>query len=99
MWTNIAPRASEAVRIFVAMAAAAREEGKPDEWVLVRVGGASQVVLAVVCGVVVASVYAGQPVQGPMGCDLDVPVDSLGWFVATGGSDEGRCRGLTRCFT
>ncbi|GGV10949.1 MFS transporter [Actinomadura cremea] len=37
-----------------------------------------------VCGVAVASVYAGQPVLGPMGRDLDVPVDSLGWFVATG---------------
>ncbi|MBE1532493.1 MFS transporter [Actinomadura algeriensis] len=44
----------------------------------------TRLLLAVVCGVAVASVYAGQPVLGPMGRDLDVPVDSLGWFVATG---------------
>ncbi|GAA4930282.1 MFS transporter [Nonomuraea thailandensis] len=37
-----------------------------------------------VCGVAVASVYAGQPVLGAMGRDLGVPVDALGWFVATG---------------
>jgi predicted MFS family arabinose efflux permease len=40
--------------------------------------------LAVVCGIAVASVYAGQPVLAPMGRDLGVPVDSLGWFVAAG---------------
>ncbi|MEU6716816.1 MFS transporter [Nonomuraea sp. NPDC046802] len=44
----------------------------------------TRLLLAVVCGVSVASVYAGQPVLGPMGGDLGVPVDSLGWFVATG---------------
>ncbi|MGI5225243.1 MFS transporter [Actinoallomurus sp. CA-142502] len=44
----------------------------------------TRLLLAVVCGVAVASVYAGQPVLGPMGRDLGVPVDSLGWFVATG---------------
>src|SRR3954465_13028257 len=44
----------------------------------------TRLLLAVVCGVAVASVYAGQPVLGPMGRGLGVPVDSLGWFVATG---------------
>ncbi|MEV5708174.1 MFS transporter [Actinoallomurus sp. NPDC052274] len=46
--------------------------------------GRMRLLLAVVCGVAVASVYAGQPVLGPMGRDLGVPVDSLGWFVAAG---------------
>ena len=44
----------------------------------------TRLLLAVVCGAAVASVYAGQPVLSPMGRDLGVPVDSLGWFVATG---------------
>ncbi|WP_243717766.1 MFS transporter [Actinomadura sp. KC345] len=44
----------------------------------------TRLLLAAVCGVAVASVYAGQPVLGPMGRDLGVPVDSLGWFVAVG---------------
>ncbi|MBO2453701.1 MFS transporter [Actinomadura barringtoniae] len=44
----------------------------------------TRLLLAVVCGVAVAGVYAGQPVLGPMGRDLGVPVDSLGWFVAAG---------------
>lgn len=44
----------------------------------------TRLLLAAVCGVAVASVYAGQPVLGAMGRDLDVPVDSLGWFVAAG---------------
>ncbi|OLT11250.1 transporter [Actinomadura sp. CNU-125] len=44
----------------------------------------TRALLAVVCGVAVASVYAAQPVLGPMGRDLDVPVDSLGGLVATG---------------
>lgn len=44
----------------------------------------TRLLLAAVCGVAVASVYAGQPVLGAMGSDLDVPVDSLGWFVAAG---------------
>jgi predicted MFS family arabinose efflux permease len=43
----------------------------------------TRLLLAVVCGVAVAGVYAGQPVLGPMGRDLGVPVDALGWFVAT----------------
>lgn len=46
--------------------------------------GRTRLLLAAVCGVAVASVYAGQPVLGAMGRDLDVPVDSLGWFVAAG---------------
>ncbi|GLY83458.1 MFS transporter [Actinoallomurus iriomotensis] len=50
----------------------------------VLVSWRTRLLLAVVCGVAVASVYAGQPVLGPMGRDLGVPVDSLGWFVATG---------------
>nr|BFE98458.1 MFS transporter [Streptoalloteichus tenebrarius] len=37
-----------------------------------------------VCGVAVASVYAGQPVLGPMGHDLGVGRDAVGWFVAVG---------------
>lgn len=46
--------------------------------------GRTRLLLAVVCGVAVASVYAGQPVLGPMGHDLGVPAGSLGWFVAAG---------------
>jgi predicted MFS family arabinose efflux permease len=44
----------------------------------------TRLLLAVVCGVAVASVYAGQPLLGPMGHDLGVPRDSVGWFVAVG---------------
>ncbi|MFD0691949.1 MFS transporter [Actinomadura fibrosa] len=44
----------------------------------------TRLLLAVVCGVAVASVYAGQPVLGPMGRDLGVGAGSLGWFVAAG---------------
>ncbi|MCO5968454.1 MFS transporter [Actinoallomurus soli] len=44
----------------------------------------TRLLLAVVCGVAVASVYAGQPVLAPMGRDLGVPADSVGGFVATG---------------
>lgn len=47
-----------------------------------RVGGRTRWLLAVVCGVSVAAVYAGQPVLGSMGRDLGVPADSVGWFVA-----------------
>lgn len=47
-------------------------------------GRGTRLLLAVVCGVAVASVYAGQPVLGPMGHDLGVPGDSVGWFVAAG---------------
>ncbi|MEU5288219.1 MFS transporter [Streptomyces sp. CA-278952] len=43
-----------------------------------------RVLLAVVCGVAVASVYAAQPVLEPMGRDLGVPTELTGWFVATG---------------
>ncbi|MFI5592211.1 MFS transporter [Amycolatopsis sp. NPDC051758] len=43
-----------------------------------------RVLLAVVCGVAVASIYAAQPVLGPMGHDLGVPADRTGWIVATG---------------
>ncbi|MFJ9890347.1 MFS transporter [Streptomyces sp. NPDC091287] len=44
----------------------------------------NRVLLAVVCGVAVASVYAAQPVLEPMGRDLGVPTQLTGWFVATG---------------
>ncbi|WP_242888726.1 MFS transporter [Actinomadura litoris] len=44
----------------------------------------TRLLLAVVCGVAVASVYAGQPVLAPMGRDLGVSVGSVGWFVAAG---------------
>lgn len=47
-------------------------------------GGGTRVLLAVVCGVAVAGVYAGQPVLVAMGRDLDVPRDAVGWFVAVG---------------
>jgi predicted MFS family arabinose efflux permease len=50
----------------------------------VAVWRGTKLLLAVVCGVAVASVYAGQPVLGPMGHDLGVPGDSVGWFVAAG---------------
>ncbi len=43
-----------------------------------------RVLLAVVCGVAVASIYAAQPVLGPMGGDLGLPAELAGWIVATG---------------
>ncbi|MGW4802008.1 MFS transporter [Nonomuraea sp. NPDC004297] len=46
--------------------------------------GRTRLLLAVVCGVAVASVYAGQPVLGPMGRDLGVPAGSFGLLVAAG---------------
>jgi len=48
------------------------------------VGRGSRLLLATVCGVAVAGVYAGQPVLGPMGDDLGVARGSAGWFVALG---------------
>lgn len=44
----------------------------------------TRMLLAVICGIAVASVYAGQPVLGPMGRDLGVPADAVGWFVGVG---------------
>ncbi|MFE6737317.1 MFS transporter [Streptomyces tubercidicus] len=43
-----------------------------------------RVLLAAVCGVAVAGVYAAQPVLEPMGRDLGVPAAHTGWIVATG---------------
>src|SRR5688572_15465470 len=43
-----------------------------------------RMLLAVVCGVAVASIYAAQPVLGPMGGDLGLPAELAGWIVATG---------------
>ncbi|MBT2386524.1 MFS transporter [Streptomyces sp. ISL-11] len=43
-----------------------------------------RLLLAVVCGVAVASIYAAQPVLAPMGRDLGVPAELTGWIVATG---------------
>ncbi|MFF2012795.1 MFS transporter [Streptomyces sp. NPDC058195] len=43
-----------------------------------------RLLLAMVCGVAVASVYAAQPVLEPMGRDLGVPAELTGWIVATG---------------
>ncbi|MFI9006839.1 MFS transporter [Actinosynnema sp. NPDC053489] len=47
-------------------------------------GRGTRLVLAVVCAVAVAGVYAGQPVLGPMGTDLGMARDSVGWLVAVG---------------
>ncbi|MGR6918960.1 MFS transporter [[Actinomadura] parvosata] len=44
----------------------------------------TRLLLAVVCGVAVACVYAGQPVLGPMGRELGVTTDALGRLVAAG---------------
>ncbi|MFI6284439.1 MFS transporter [Streptomyces sp. NPDC051018] len=43
-----------------------------------------RVLLAIVCGVAVASVYAAQPVLAPMGESLGVPAGRLGWIVSIG---------------
>ncbi|MBB5083999.1 MFS transporter [Nonomuraea endophytica] len=43
-----------------------------------------RLLLAVVCGVAVASIYAAQPVLEPMGHDLGIPAELTGWIVATG---------------
>ena len=43
-----------------------------------------RLLLAVVCGVAVASIYAAQPVLEAMGRDLGVPAELTGWIVATG---------------
>lgn len=44
--------------------------------------GRTRTLLAVICGVAVASVYASQPVLGQIGRELSVPVEAVGWFVA-----------------
>ncbi|MFD8999542.1 MFS transporter [Streptomyces sp. NPDC059582] len=43
-----------------------------------------RLLLAMVCCVAVASIYAAQPVLEPMGRDLGVSVGLTGWIVATG---------------
>ncbi|MGW1076673.1 MFS transporter [Streptomyces sp. NPDC002537] len=43
-----------------------------------------RLLLAVVCGVAVASIYAAQPILEPMGRDLGVPAELTGWIVAAG---------------
>lgn len=43
-----------------------------------------RLLLAVVCGVAVASIYVAQPVLEPMGHDLGVPAGLTGWIVAAG---------------
>lgn len=45
---------------------------------------ASRRLLAAVCAVAVASIYAAQPVLAQIGSDLGVPNASLGWIVAAG---------------
>jgi predicted MFS family arabinose efflux permease len=40
--------------------------------------------LAAICAVAVATVYAAQPVLTQMGRDLQVPTDALGWLVSAG---------------
>jgi predicted MFS family arabinose efflux permease len=42
-----------------------------------------RLLLAMVCGVAVASIYAAQPVLGPMGHDLGMSPGLTGWIVAT----------------
>ncbi|WP_020496562.1 MFS transporter [Sciscionella marina] len=46
--------------------------------------GWRRLLLAMVCGVAVANIYAAQPVLAPMGRALGVPPDSAGWIVAAG---------------
>ncbi|UJW28402.1 MFS transporter [Saccharothrix sp. AJ9571] len=46
--------------------------------------GWRRLLLAVVCGVAVAGIYAAQPVLEPMGRDLGVPPELTGWLVAIG---------------
>ncbi|MEV4807221.1 MFS transporter [Nonomuraea sp. NPDC049421] len=46
--------------------------------------GWRRALLAVVCGVAVAGVYAAQPVLEQMGRDLGVPAERAGWIVAIG---------------
>ncbi|MEV6156936.1 MFS transporter [Nonomuraea sp. NPDC052129] len=43
-----------------------------------------RLLLAVVCGVAVASIYAAQPVLEPMGRDLGLSAELTGWIVAIG---------------
>ncbi|MER7046921.1 MFS transporter [Streptomyces jumonjinensis] len=43
-----------------------------------------RLLLAVVCGVAVASIYTAQPILEPMGRDLGVSAELTGWIVATG---------------
>lgn len=43
-----------------------------------------RLLLAVVCGVAVASIYVAQPMLEPMGRDLAVADAATGWFVAAG---------------
>lgn len=40
--------------------------------------------LAAICAVAVATVYAAQPVLAQMGRDLQLPTDALGWLVSVG---------------
>lgn len=40
--------------------------------------------LAAICAVAVATVYAAQPVLGEIGKSLQVPTDALGWLVSAG---------------
>ncbi|MER5741825.1 MFS transporter [Streptomyces sp. NPDC002225] len=47
-------------------------------------GTGRRMLLALVCGVAVASIYAAQPVLEQMGHDLGVPAELTGWIVATG---------------
>ncbi|MEV5609111.1 MFS transporter [Streptomyces sp. NPDC052225] len=43
-----------------------------------------RLLLATVCGVAVASVYAAQPVLAPMGHSLGISAEHAGWIVSTG---------------
>lgn len=44
--------------------------------------GRTRLLLATICGVAVAGVYAGQPALGRMGEGLGAPAATVGWFVA-----------------
>ncbi|GHF91949.1 MFS transporter [Amycolatopsis bullii] len=51
---------------------------------LMGAGMGRNTVLAAVCAVAVASIYAAQPALAGMGADLAVPAAGLGWIVAAG---------------
>ncbi|PRB02501.1 MFS transporter [Microbacterium sp. MYb64] len=49
-----------------------------------RITSGQRILLAVVCGVAVATIYVAQPVLAQIGRDLGVPEPQVGWIVAAG---------------